>query len=153
MNWKLDFRKRVDGHLPHRAWYRRKRCLLSHRSSSLKGKRIYQKGCHKQLRQHGDSIVIKISWEKENGGEHTMDHLRSHPVRVSHHGVPLPAVGLRLQTRQFTLRQLLLVLVVYHEPSQPEVRHHHSVVLHREHHHINTRLSCKYTYSTVLQKR
>lgn len=63
--------------------------------------------------------------------DHTVDHLRSHPVGVSHHGVPLSAVG-PLQPGQFTLRQLLLVLVVHHEPSQPEVCHHHCVVLHKE---------------------
>lgn len=64
-----------------------------------------------------------------------MDHLRSHPVGVSHNSVPLPAVRL-LQTRQFTLGQLLLVLVVNHEPGQAEVCHHHCVVLHKEIKHV-----------------
>lgn len=61
---------------------------------------------------------------------HTMNHLWSHPVGVSHHSVPLPAVRF-LQARQLSLRQFLLMLVVHHKPSQPEVCHHHRVVLKR----------------------
>ena len=60
-----------------------------------------------------------------------MDHLRSHPVRVSNHRVPLPAVR-PLEARQFTLRQLVLMLVIHHEARQPEVCHHHCVVLREE---------------------
>lgn len=59
---------------------------------------------------------------------HTVDHLWSHPVGVSHHGVPFSAVG-PLQARQFSLRQLLFMLIINHESSQAKVCHHHSVVL------------------------
>lgn len=62
---------------------------------------------------------------------HTMNHLRSHPVGVPHHRVPLPAVGL-LQARQFSLRQLIFTYIVHHEPSQAKVCHHHSVVLNEQ---------------------
>ena len=54
-----------------------------------------------------------------------MDHLRGHPVGVAHHGVPLPAVLLL----QAGLQQLVLVLILHHEPGQAKVGHHHRVVL------------------------
>lgn len=73
-----------------------------------------------------------ISTGKQGHGSlpvvHTMDHLWSHPVGVSHHRVSLPAVG-PLEARQLSLRQLFPVLVVHHESRQPEVCHHHCVVL------------------------
>lgn len=58
-----------------------------------------------------------------------MDHLGGHPVGVSHHRVPLPAIG-PLQAGELPLRQLLLVLVVHHETRKPKVGHHHCAVLH-----------------------
>lgn len=54
-----------------------------------------------------------------------MNHFWSHPVGVSHHRVSLPPVRL-LHAMDL---QVLLVLVLHHQPSQTEVRHHHTVIL------------------------
>lgn len=56
----------------------------------------------------------------------TVDHLGRHPVRVTHHRVSLLAVWL-LEASQVCG----LCLLFHHEPGQPEVGHHHVLVLGR----------------------
>ena len=58
------------------------------------------------------------------GARLTVDHLGRHPVGVAHHRVPLFPVWL-LEAPQI----LRLRLLVHHEPRQPEVGHHHVLVL------------------------
>lgn len=60
----------------------------------------------------------------------TVDHFRSHPVGVSHHSVSLPAIVF-LQAGHCTQGQHVFMRVLNHEPRQPEVCHHHRVVLHK----------------------
>ena len=56
----------------------------------------------------------------------TVDHLGRHPVGVAHHRVPLFPVWLLEAPQVLGLR-----LLVHHEPRQPEVGHHHVLVLGR----------------------
>lgn len=61
----------------------------------------------------------------------TVQHLRSHPVRVAHHRVALFAVDATEDPLLVggLIRRGLLHLVLHDEPGQTEVRHHHRVVL------------------------
>lgn len=58
------------------------------------------------------------------GYQLTIDHLRCHPVGVAYHCVTLFAVWLLEASQVLGMR-----LLIYHEPCQPEVGHHHILVL------------------------
>lgn len=90
------------------------------------------------LTQNNALIMKKIQAETDGCRKQrtlTVDHLGSHPVRVSHHGVSLSPVGF-LDARDRSGRQLVLVLVLHHEPGQAEVRHHNTVILSRAGSHL-----------------
>lgn len=99
---------------------------------------------------------FKQWWLKQVNPEHphTVDHLRGHPVGVAHYSVSLPAVRLLLQ------ETLVLDLVFHHQPSQPKVCHHHTVILKGDRGHTDRVISaasqyleyqthCKPTYKTI----